>query len=113
MATHVQPAVTLETAATLTPELLRAWAWHRQGLDGALEGRTSQEVLAAHVTQPPAPLGTHRPACPAELEAVIMKCLAKRPSDRWQTADELLAALEPLATSSGGITPTSTRPMKA
>lgn len=46
MATHVQPAVTLETAATLTPELLRAWAWHRQGLDGALEGRTSQEVLA-------------------------------------------------------------------
>ncbi len=60
-------------------------------------GRTSQEVLAAHVTQPPVPLGQHRPACPAELEAVIMKCLAKRPADRWQTADELLAQLEPLA----------------
>ena len=30
---------------TLTPELLRAWAWHRQGLDGSLAGKTSEEVL--------------------------------------------------------------------
>jgi serine/threonine-protein kinase len=75
-------------------------------------GRTSQEVLAAHVTQPPAPLSHHRAACPAELESVIMKCLAKRPADRWQTADELLAQLEPLATPSGGSTPTTTRPTK-
>ena len=76
-------------------------------------GRTSQEVLAAHVTQPPEPLGSRRPACPPGLETVIMKCLAKRPADRWQTADELLAQLEPLATPSGGTTPTATRPMKA
>lgn len=33
-------------AADLTPELLRAWAWHRQGLDGTLAGATSEEVLA-------------------------------------------------------------------
>ncbi|MFC7848429.1 DNA glycosylase AlkZ-like family protein [Arthrobacter sp. NPDC057388] len=46
MATHAVPARPLETAAPLTPELLRAWAWHRQGLDGSLEGRSSQEVLA-------------------------------------------------------------------
>ncbi len=42
-----------------------------------------------------------------------MKCLAKRPADRWQTADELLAQLEPLATPSGGMTPTQTRPVAA
>jgi Tol biopolymer transport system component len=42
-----------------------------------------------------------------------MKCLAKRPADRWQTADDLLAQLEPLATPSGGTTPTTTRPMRA
>ncbi|MHA7168544.1 DNA glycosylase AlkZ-like family protein [Arthrobacter bambusae] len=30
---------------TLTPELLRAWAWNRQGLDGSLAGKTSEEVL--------------------------------------------------------------------
>ena len=76
-------------------------------------GRSSQEVLAAHITQTPAPLCEQRPACPAELEAVILKCLAKRPADRWQTADELLTALEPLATASAGTTPTTTRPMKS
>ena len=75
-------------------------------------GRTSQEVLAAHVTQPPEPLCSRRPACPPGVETVLMKCLAKRPADRWQTADELLTQLEPLATPSGGMTPTATRPMK-
>src|SRR5690349_12785177 len=75
-------------------------------------GRSSQEVLAAHVTQPPEPLSLRRAACPPGVEAVIMKCLAKRPADRWQTADELLAQLEPLATPSGGMTPTATRPIK-
>jgi eukaryotic-like serine/threonine-protein kinase len=75
-------------------------------------GRTSQEVLAAHVTQPPEPLSLRRAACPPGVETVIMKCLAKRPADRWQTADELLSQLEPLATPSGGMTPTTTRPIQ-
>ena len=30
---------------TLTPELLRAWSWHRQGLDGSLSGKSSEDVL--------------------------------------------------------------------
>jgi eukaryotic-like serine/threonine-protein kinase len=76
-------------------------------------GRTSQEVLAAHVTQPPEPLCGRRSACPPGLESVIMKCLEKRRADRWQTADELLAELEQLATPSGGTTPTQTRPTLA
>src|SRR5260370_26906810 len=42
-----------------------------------------------------------------------MKCPEKRTADRWQTADELLATLEPLATPSGGTTPTTTRPIGA
>jgi Tol biopolymer transport system component len=76
-------------------------------------GRTAQEVLAAHMTQRPEPLSARRHACPPGLEAVIMKCLEKRPADRWQTAEELLARLEPLATPSGGTTPTATRPADA
>ena len=76
-------------------------------------GRTSQEVLAAHLTQPPPPLCSQRPACPPGLESAIMRCLEKRPADRWQSADELLVQLEALATPSGGTTPAATRPMQA
>ncbi len=73
-------------------------------------GLTAAEVLAAHVAQSPEPLATQRPACPPALAQIVMRCLEKRPADRWQTADELLAQLEPLATPSGGTTPTGTRP---
>jgi eukaryotic-like serine/threonine-protein kinase len=78
-----------------------------------LSGRNAQETLALQVTQRPDPLTAQRPSCPPALDAVIMKCLEKRPGDRWQSADELLAQLEPLATPSGGSTPTATRPVEA
>src|SRR5712691_8200558 len=74
---------------------------------------STQEVLAAHVSQPPEPVTKWRPACPPALAEIIMKCLEKRPADRWQTADDLLAQLEPLATPSGGTTPTGMRPPAA
>ena len=76
-------------------------------------GATPQQVLAAHVTQTPEPITAHRASISPALAAVVMKCLAKRPADRWQTADELLAQLEPLLTPSGGTTPAETRPVPA
>jgi hypothetical protein len=66
------------------------------------EGRGPQEVLAAHVTQAPLPVTDRRPAVPPALGAVIMKCLEKRPADRWQSAEELLGQLDALATPSAG-----------
>jgi hypothetical protein len=33
-------------AGTLTPERLRAWAWHKQGLDGSLAGCSAEQVFA-------------------------------------------------------------------
>ncbi|MGH7645455.1 MAG: serine/threonine-protein kinase, partial [Gemmatimonadales bacterium] len=68
----------------------------------------AQQVLAAHVTREPEPLTRHRPGLPAALEQVVMRCLAKRPADRWQSAEEMLAQLEPLAVPSGALTPTQT-----
>jgi eukaryotic-like serine/threonine-protein kinase len=72
-------------------------------------GPTPQRVLAAHLTEPPEPLTKHRPTITPALARVVMKCLAKRPADRWQSADELLGQLEPLLTPSGGTTPTAAR----
>src|SRR5205809_210522 len=76
-------------------------------------GLTPQEVLAAHVTQAPEPVERHRPALTPALSQVVMRCIAKRAADRWQTAEELLTQLEPLTTPSGGTTPTSTQPIPA
>ena len=60
-------------------------------------GLNAQQTLAAHVTRAPVPVGQQRDGLSPALEAVVMRCLAKRPADRFQTADELVAALEPLA----------------
>jgi Tol biopolymer transport system component len=76
-------------------------------------GTTPQLVLSQHVTEAPEPVTRHRATVPAALEAVVMRCLAKKPADRWQSADELLSQLEGLLTPSGGITPTDTRPLAA
>ncbi|HKV76119.1 MAG TPA: serine/threonine-protein kinase [Gemmatimonadales bacterium] len=76
-------------------------------------GLTPQQTLGAHVTQAPTPVGQQRSGLSPALEGVVMKCLAKRPADRFQTADELVALLEPLGTPSGGMTPTHTRPHAA
>jgi Tol biopolymer transport system component len=76
-------------------------------------GLNPQATLAAHVTQTPPAVGMQRPGLSPVLEAIIMKCLAKRPADRYQTADDLVTVLEPLATPSVGITPTETRPIPA
>src|SRR5678815_5543317 len=74
-------------------------------------GLNPQQTLAAHVTQAPIPVGQQRAGLSPALDAAIMRCLAKRPADRFQTADELVTVLEPLTASSGGITPTHTRPV--
>jgi Tol biopolymer transport system component/tRNA A-37 threonylcarbamoyl transferase component Bud32 len=74
---------------------------------------TAQEMLAAHVTAAPEPVEKYRSTVSPPLAALVMKCLAKKPADRWQTADEVLQHLEPLATPSGGITPAQTQPATA
>ncbi len=76
-------------------------------------GNNPQSVLAAHVTQAPDPIAAHRQTVPEGLQAIIMRCLEKRAADRWQSADDLAPALEGYAVSSGGITPTGTRPVEA
>jgi tetratricopeptide (TPR) repeat protein len=72
---------------------------------------TPQALLAAHITQTPEPVSRHRSAVSPALNAVLMRCLEKRPADRWQSAAELLGQLEAGATPSGGLTPTGATPV--
>ncbi len=64
-------------------------------------GDTLQAVLAAHLTEPPAPLATHRSDVPPALDALIARCLEKRPENRWQSANEVLQRLETLGAPRG------------
>jgi tetratricopeptide (TPR) repeat protein len=75
-------------------------------------GNSPQAVLAAQVTQAPEPVNKTRPTIPPALVALVMRCLEKRPADRWQTAGELLHQLEAMATPSGGTSPTTAIPAK-
>ena len=54
-------------------------------------GLSAQGMLAAQVTQVPEPVTAHRPSVPAAVAALVMRCLEKRPADRWQTAAEVHA----------------------
>ncbi len=76
-------------------------------------GTTPQMILSAHVTEAPQPVTKDRHAVPPALAQLVMKCLEKKPADRWQSAEELLPQLEALATPSGGVTPTATTPVSA
>ena len=66
---------------------------------------TPQALLAAHVAERPEPVSAHRPSVPAALEQLVMKCLEKKPADRWQSAGDLLPHLEAMLTPTGVLTP--------
>ncbi|MEO8560638.1 MAG: serine/threonine-protein kinase [bacterium] len=53
-----------------------------------------RKLLAAHLSTPPEPILAHRPDTPPALASLVMRCLAKEPSDRPQRANELARVLE-------------------
>jgi tetratricopeptide (TPR) repeat protein len=73
---------------------------------------TPQALLAAHVTEVPEPVERHRATVPPALAGLVMRCLEKKPADRWQRAEELHVVLDTIATS-GATTPTGTAPFAA
>jgi tRNA A-37 threonylcarbamoyl transferase component Bud32/pimeloyl-ACP methyl ester carboxylesterase len=56
------------------------------------------QLVSAHMMRPPDPLTRHRPSVPEALEEIVLKCLAKRPADRFQKAEEIVARLDALLT---------------
>ncbi|HUL71128.1 MAG TPA: protein kinase [Gemmatimonadales bacterium] len=74
---------------------------------------TPQAVLAAQVTRTPEALTSRRPACPPLLGSLVMRCLEKRPADRWQSAEELLGQIDTAATSAYSVTTPAAPPVTA
>jgi serine/threonine-protein kinase len=76
-------------------------------------GLSPQAILAKQVTTSPEPVTSNRTTVPPALAVLVMRCLEKKPADRYQSAEELLQQLEVLATPSGGMTPTTAVPAVA
>ena len=50
-------------------------------------------MIIAHASQDVVPPSQLRPEIPADLEAIVLRCLAKRPADRYQDVASLAVAL--------------------
>jgi serine/threonine protein kinase len=61
--------------------------------DPPFRGRTQQALVAKLLTERPAAIRTVRPTVPAELEAAVLKVLAKVPADRFPSGGEFAAEL--------------------
>jgi serine/threonine-protein kinase len=58
------------------------------------EGSSPWRVMMAHAREPVRPPSELRPDLPADLEAVLLKCLAKRPEERYSDVLTLAEALD-------------------
>jgi serine/threonine-protein kinase len=57
------------------------------------DGNNAVELCIKHATEKPQPLSQVAPSVPPALEAAIMRCLCKRPDERFASAAELANAL--------------------
>ncbi|HEV8265463.1 MAG TPA: serine/threonine-protein kinase [Gemmatimonadales bacterium] len=67
------------------------------------EGQSSQEIVGKHIAEPPPAAADVNPNVPRALSDTILRCLAKQPAERFQSAADVIRALE------GGGQPTSER----
>ena len=73
--------------------------------EAPFKASSPQETMAAQLTRAPEPIAKRRPDAPPALAALLTRCLAKNPSDRPQTAAEIVSLLDSLEISSGAMMP--------
>jgi serine/threonine-protein kinase len=76
-------------------------------------GESMTAVSYKVVYTEPIPPAKLNPAVPARLEAVILKCLAKSPADRYQTGEDLAQDLAAMRTNAGASTLRTAVPVAA
>jgi serine/threonine-protein kinase len=57
------------------------------------KGNTAMAVMVAHARDPVVPPSQIKPDVPADLEAIVLRCLEKKPADRFQDVKALSKAL--------------------
>jgi serine/threonine-protein kinase len=64
-------------------------------------GDKALQIVFAHAKESPTPLTHVRRDVPADLEAIVLRCLAKSPEERFQTVADLEEALSDTADADG------------
>jgi serine/threonine protein kinase/tetratricopeptide (TPR) repeat protein len=107
VASATQPGTMMGTAAYMSPEQIRGQEVdHRADIfafgcvlhemlsgEQPFAGTTAADTLAAILTRDPRPLADRQPDVPAALDVVVLRCLEKRPEDRFDTARDVAFAL--------------------
>jgi len=58
------------------------------------DGESSQQIVGKHIAEPPPAAADVNPDVPRRLSDIILRCLAKKPGDRFPSAAAVIDALE-------------------
>src|SRR6185503_7585994 len=100
---HTSPGMVVGTVYYMSPEQARGLAvdqrtdlwslgvvlYEMVAGEQPFKGATPTDVIISIVERQPVPLSELLPGAPARLDEIVTKTLAKDPSGRYQTADEL------------------------
>ncbi|MDB5100246.1 MAG: Serine/threonine protein kinase, partial [Cyanobacteria bacterium RYN_339] len=92
---YLAPEVARQAALDGRADLyaLGAVVYHVLAGRPVFEGESAVSLLRAHLDAPPVPLRQHAPAVSRELEAAVLRLLAKDPAERYASAGDLMEAL--------------------
>jgi eukaryotic-like serine/threonine-protein kinase len=95
-AQYLSPEQAQGHAVTATSDIYSIGVMLYEMLAGRLpfDGDSAVAIALKHLSEPPPPISQWRPDVHPALEAVVMAALAKDPAQRWQSAEDLAAALE-------------------
>jgi formylglycine-generating enzyme required for sulfatase activity/tRNA A-37 threonylcarbamoyl transferase component Bud32 len=74
------------------------------------DGPTPTAAVLRRLAGPPEPLGTIRADVPDNVASVIERCLVADPSERWQTANDVVDALNGITTTGSSLAATTKMP---